>query len=205
MRSSPPPKRARRSSIAPLLPACRPSTRPFPRRRPAERAEWLSRPSQAIQERAQELARPISSLNSCPIQYSFPWPSRTAAMVLDAYDDIAENFPFEELRTGSRGGKTLVRRAPAASNAWLGGANSGRKGWRPTRSPRRSPARPPKPQGRDAHYPRGPAPGRRRAATNSVPPNGKDTPDRMSHRSQPSAAARAARGTAPILNSANGS
>lgn len=38
-------------------------------------------------------------------------------MVLDAYDDIAENFPFEELRTGSRGGKTLVRRAPAASNA----------------------------------------------------------------------------------------
>jgi len=85
---------------------------PFPRMSPAERAEALTRFSQAIQKRGQELAHLISSQNGCPIQHSFAVQVMTASMVLDTYADIARTHPFEELRDGSMGGKVLVRRAP---------------------------------------------------------------------------------------------
>lgn len=85
---------------------------PFPRMKPEERSELLTRFSQAIQKRAQDLAHLISSQNGCPIQHSFPVQVMTASMVLDTYADIAKTYPFEETRAGSMGGQVLVRQHP---------------------------------------------------------------------------------------------
>ncbi|MFM8303645.1 MAG: aldehyde dehydrogenase [Actinomycetota bacterium] len=85
---------------------------PWPRMTPAERAEGISRLSQAIQARAQEFADTISVQNGSPKQWSLMGQVFSATMVLDTYARIATGYTFEDERTGALGSPVRVRRAP---------------------------------------------------------------------------------------------
>ena len=85
---------------------------PFPRWSPEERAAGITRLSEALKKRGQEIAKTISSENGCPISMSFGTQVFASTMVLDVYADIAKTFPFEEKRKGAMGQTVYVRRAP---------------------------------------------------------------------------------------------
>jgi len=73
---------------------------PWPRLRPAERAEHLRRLAKCIEERADEIGHLITLENGTPVMLA------TAAQVLGGlgqlrvFADLAESFPWEEVRTG---------------------------------------------------------------------------------------------------------
>jgi len=85
---------------------------PWPRMTPTERAAGISRLSQAIQARAQDLADTISVQNGSPKQWSLMGQVFSATMVLDTYARIATEYTFEDERTGALGSPIRVRRAP---------------------------------------------------------------------------------------------
>jgi acyl-CoA reductase-like NAD-dependent aldehyde dehydrogenase len=85
---------------------------PFPRWSPEERAAGITRLSEALKKRGQEIAKTISSENGCPISMSFGTQVFASTMVLDVYADIATSFPFEEKRKGAMCQTVYVRRAP---------------------------------------------------------------------------------------------
>jgi betaine-aldehyde dehydrogenase len=85
---------------------------PWPRMTPAERAEGITRLSQAIQARAQEFADTISVQNGSPKQWSLMGQVFSATMVLDTYARIATEYVFEDDRMGALGSPIRVRRAP---------------------------------------------------------------------------------------------
>lgn len=78
---------------------------------PAERGALLSALSQAVQARLDEFATTISSQNGSPLGFSQLGQVLASTMVLDYYAQLAETFPFEEMRTGVMG-PALVRREP---------------------------------------------------------------------------------------------
>ena len=85
---------------------------PWPRMTPAERAEGITRLSQAIQARAQEFADTISVANGSPKQWSLMGQVFSATMVLDTYARIATEYQFADDRMGALGSPITVLRQP---------------------------------------------------------------------------------------------
>ena len=84
---------------------------PWPFTSPAERAEVLTAISGLLKKRAQEIAATISSENGSPITWGVGGQVYASAMILDYYAQLAQEFPFEEVREGFRG-KVIVRQEP---------------------------------------------------------------------------------------------
>jgi aldehyde dehydrogenase (NAD+) len=95
---------------------------PWTRLSPTERAEVITRLSQALQSRAQDLADIISSENGSPKQWSILGQVYSATMVLDTYAAIGGNYPWVDTRVGMLGNTVRVRKAPvgvvAAITPW---------------------------------------------------------------------------------------
>ncbi|MBM3660947.1 MAG: aldehyde dehydrogenase [Actinobacteria bacterium] len=92
---------------------------PWPRMTPAERAEGITRLSQAIQARAGEIADTISLENGSPKQWSLMGQVFSATMVLDTYAALAPGYGWEDDRTGALGSPVKVRRAPVGVAAGI--------------------------------------------------------------------------------------
>jgi betaine-aldehyde dehydrogenase len=84
----------------------------FPRWSPEERADGISRLSEALKKRSQEIASTISSENGSPISSSLGLQVLSSTMVLDVYAGLAREFAFDETRKGLMGQPVRVRRAP---------------------------------------------------------------------------------------------
>ena len=91
---------------------------PFPQLTPAERADYLTRLSQAIAARSQELADTITAEMGSPSSWSLLGQVLSSTMVLDGWADLARTFPFEELRAGGMG-PSLVRKEPVGVAAGI--------------------------------------------------------------------------------------
>jgi aldehyde dehydrogenase (NAD+) len=85
---------------------------PFPRWSPTERADALSRLSQALQARGQQIADIISRENGCPAQQSIMTQVFSATMVLDVYADLTRKHVWEDDRPGAISARVRVRRTP---------------------------------------------------------------------------------------------
>ena len=85
---------------------------PFPRWSPEERADGISRLSEALKKRSQDIASTISSQNGCPISISLGVQVLSSTMVLDLNAGFARTFNFDETRRGLMGQPVRVRRAP---------------------------------------------------------------------------------------------
>ncbi|NNE73974.1 MAG: aldehyde dehydrogenase [Acidimicrobiales bacterium] len=77
-----------------------------------ERIETLSRVSQVMQGKAQELAEVISAEVGTPINQSLMMQVFASTMVLDNYVNAAKNFPWVEHRQGSLGQNVQIHRHP---------------------------------------------------------------------------------------------
>ena len=84
----------------------------------AERAGYLRKLSLAIQARSQELADTITAEMGSPSSWALMGQVYSASMVLDGWADLAETFPFEELRAGALG-PVLVRKEPVGVSAGI--------------------------------------------------------------------------------------
>jgi aldehyde dehydrogenase (NAD+) len=93
-------------------------TGPYPRLTPAERAEYLTKLSQAIAARSQELADAITAEMGCPSSWSLMGQVFSATMVLDGWADLTRGFAFEEVRAGGFG-PALVRKEPVGVSAGI--------------------------------------------------------------------------------------
>ncbi|HEX8803161.1 MAG TPA: aldehyde dehydrogenase [Acidimicrobiales bacterium] len=91
---------------------------PFPQLSPDERAEYLTKLSQAIQARSQELADTITAEMGSPSSWALMGQVFSATMVFDGWAELARTFPFEEYRPGAMG-PTLVRREPVGVAAGI--------------------------------------------------------------------------------------
>jgi aldehyde dehydrogenase (NAD+) len=91
---------------------------PYPLLTPAERAGYLRKLSLAIQARSQELADTITAEMGSPSSWALMGQVYSASMVLDGWADLAETFPFEELRAGALG-PVLVRKEPVGVAAGI--------------------------------------------------------------------------------------
>lgn len=85
---------------------------PFPRWSPDQRADALSRLSQALQARGQAIADTIARENGCPTQQSLMTQVFSATMVLDIFADMTRKHAWVDERTGALGERVQVRRAP---------------------------------------------------------------------------------------------
>jgi aldehyde dehydrogenase (NAD+) len=84
---------------------------PWPRMRPAERADVMDRLLAALQQRAGDMAVTITEEMGCPISFSHVGQVGASNMVLEYYARLAREYAFEDLRPGMLG-PTLVRREP---------------------------------------------------------------------------------------------
>ncbi len=84
---------------------------PWPRMTPAERADVMSRISQGLQARMQEIGETISQENGSPISWAVMAQVFASTMVLDYYAGLAREYAFEEPRQGVLG-PVIVRREP---------------------------------------------------------------------------------------------
>ena len=84
---------------------------PWPRMSPGERADVMTRISQGLQARMQEIGETISQENGSPISWSVMAQVFAATMVLDYYAGLARDYAFEEPRQGVLG-PVIVRREP---------------------------------------------------------------------------------------------
>ncbi|MGH9113885.1 MAG: aldehyde dehydrogenase [Acidimicrobiales bacterium] len=91
---------------------------PFPLLSPAERAEYLTKLSQAIQARAPEIAEVITNEMGSPSSWSLMGQVYSSTMVLDGWAELAQTFPFEEIRAGAFG-PVLVRKEPVGVSAGI--------------------------------------------------------------------------------------
>jgi betaine-aldehyde dehydrogenase len=91
---------------------------PWPHSTPEERSEMLTRISQGIGARTQEIADTITTEMGCPTSFSMMGQVLASCMVFDAFADLVRTFPFEEFRQGTLG-TNLVRRAPVGVAAGI--------------------------------------------------------------------------------------
>jgi len=91
---------------------------PFPRLSPVERAEYLTKVSQAIQARATEFAETITSEMGSPSSWALMGQVLSSTMVFDGWVELARTFPFEELRQGALG-PVIVRKEPVGVSAGI--------------------------------------------------------------------------------------
>ncbi len=79
---------------------------------PDERVEALSRLSQSLQGKAQDLADVITAEVGTPVTQSIMMQVFASTMVLDQYVNIAKNFTWTDHRQGSLGQRVQVNRQP---------------------------------------------------------------------------------------------
>ncbi len=95
---------------------------PWPSMNPVQRGEVVTRLSQALQARSQDIADSITSQNGSPKQWSIMGQVFSATMVLDTYAALATQYQWIETRAGMMGNSVRVRRAPvgvaAAITPW---------------------------------------------------------------------------------------
>jgi aldehyde dehydrogenase (NAD+) len=84
----------------------------------AERADVLTRLSQAIQARSQEFADTITHEMGSPASFSIMGQVFAATMVLDGWAELVRDYAFEEPRAGALG-PTLVRKEPVGVAAGI--------------------------------------------------------------------------------------
>jgi betaine-aldehyde dehydrogenase len=90
----------------------------FPRLTPTERAEYVAKLSQAIQARATEFAETITNEMGSPSSWALLGQVYSATMVLDGWAELAQTFPFEEIRPGAFG-PVVVRKEPVGVSAGI--------------------------------------------------------------------------------------
>ncbi|MFN8040636.1 MAG: aldehyde dehydrogenase [Acidimicrobiales bacterium] len=91
---------------------------PWPQMTPAERADVMATISAKLNERADELAKLISTENGAPYSFSIMGQVMAATMVLDKYIELARSYAFEEVRPGMLG-PVVVRREPVGVAAGI--------------------------------------------------------------------------------------
>lgn len=79
---------------------------------PQARQEALERLAVALESRAGEMARRVSTQNGMPISISTALEAGFPPMLLRYYGDMVASTPSEEVRPGLLGGRTLVVHAP---------------------------------------------------------------------------------------------
>ena len=84
---------------------------PWPRMKPAERADVMAKLVSVLQERSNEIAMTITNEMGSPISFSQLGQAMASWMVLDYYVQLARTFAFEDVRHGLLG-PSLVRREP---------------------------------------------------------------------------------------------
>ena len=91
---------------------------PYPQLSPAERAEYITRLSQAIAARSQEFAEVITAEMGAPASFALMGQVLAPTMVLDGWAELTKTFPFEEFRAGALG-PNLVRKEPVGVAAGI--------------------------------------------------------------------------------------
>jgi acyl-CoA reductase-like NAD-dependent aldehyde dehydrogenase len=79
---------------------------------PQQRAEAMERFAAALESRAEETARRVSSQNGMPIMVANQLEAVFPALLLRYYARLAKESPFEEKRPGMFGGSSLVIKEP---------------------------------------------------------------------------------------------
>ena len=79
---------------------------------PAQRAATMERLASALDKRAGEMVRRISSQNGMPVAVGNQLEAVFPALLLRYYAGLVKDDTFEEIRPGLLGGSTLVRREP---------------------------------------------------------------------------------------------
>jgi aldehyde dehydrogenase (NAD+) len=91
---------------------------PYPQLSPAERADYITKLSQAISARGQEFAEVITAEMGSPASFAMMGQVLAPTMVLDGWADLTRSFPFEEYRAGGLG-PNLVRKEPVGVSAGI--------------------------------------------------------------------------------------
>ncbi|HEY8544564.1 MAG TPA: aldehyde dehydrogenase [Acidimicrobiales bacterium] len=91
---------------------------PYPRLSPEERADTLTRLSQAIGARAMDFAQTITTEMGSPSSFSLMGQVFSATMILDGFANVTRTFPFEEPRQGALG-PVLVRKETVGVSAGI--------------------------------------------------------------------------------------
>jgi aldehyde dehydrogenase (NAD+) len=91
---------------------------PYPQLTPSERADYITKLSQAIMARSQELADTITQEMGTPASWSLMGQVFSSTMVLDGWAELARSFTFEEHRPGGLG-PTIVRKEPVGVSAGI--------------------------------------------------------------------------------------
>ena len=91
---------------------------PYPQLSPEERADYLSRLSQAIGARAMEFAEIITTEMGSPASFSLMGQVFSATMIFDGFANITRTFDFEEHRPGALG-PVLVRKESVGVSAGI--------------------------------------------------------------------------------------
>ncbi|MFN3340357.1 MAG: aldehyde dehydrogenase family protein, partial [Dietzia sp.] len=85
---------------------------PWPRMSPQERIEVVARLSALYAARLDDMATLISTEMGSPISFSKLAQAPAPWMQIEAFVNIAREFPWEETRPGVLGGEVLVRHEP---------------------------------------------------------------------------------------------
>jgi betaine-aldehyde dehydrogenase len=91
---------------------------PYPRLSPEERADTLTRLSQAIGARAMDFAQTITTEMGSPSSFSLMGQVFSATMILDGFANVTRTYPFEERRQGALG-PVLVRKETVGVSAGI--------------------------------------------------------------------------------------
>ncbi|HMG45146.1 MAG TPA: aldehyde dehydrogenase [Acidimicrobiales bacterium] len=91
---------------------------PYPQLSAEERADYLTKLSQAIGARAMELAETITAEMGSPASFSLMGQVFSATMILDGFANVTRTFPFEEHRAGALG-PVLVRKESVGVSAGI--------------------------------------------------------------------------------------
>jgi len=87
-------------------------TGPWPGMAPAERIALIRRLAEIYGQRRAEMAEVITAEIGAPISFSQRAQAGLPAMMMTAFCDLAESYPFDELRAGMYGSDIRIRREP---------------------------------------------------------------------------------------------
>ncbi|MFE3171976.1 aldehyde dehydrogenase [Amycolatopsis sp. NPDC059090] len=85
---------------------------PWPRMSLAERSDVMRRLSAEMQANEATMAELVSAEMGTPIQHSVPIQARRPRLIVDQMTELAQSYPFEEIREAPSG-RALVHRRPA--------------------------------------------------------------------------------------------
>jgi acyl-CoA reductase-like NAD-dependent aldehyde dehydrogenase len=85
---------------------------PWPRTAPAERIDAVRRLAKLYKERAAEMAQAISTELGAPITFAQRAQVGLPLMMMSAFCDVAESYPWQEIRPGFFGSDLHIRREP---------------------------------------------------------------------------------------------